>query len=311
MTPVEKMAARLLARHNLTPPYDLLALARTYSNLEFLPFPIPADGITIGIGENKRPTILINTNAPEPRKRFTLAHELGHIFIPWHTGTIVSHIDEGLGDAKYTQMESEANSYAAELLLPTTWLIEEYQKSPNIKSFLDSTLEKTGASRDATLIKVFKVLTSPLICAQISDTGKRLTGYKTATAPYYDLDERAPLTKHTFANAKESEAFSLGDRNYIIWAFEEVKFKEGEEDLREWRDILNQILYETQQEDRLQSINAILAANFKKDIPLLDACANILRAFDRNGQYQDIMGHRLFGQYVIKRATELSKRKKR
>jgi len=93
MAPEEKMAARVLARHSLTPPYDLMALACIYGDVEIIPFPIVADGVTVGIGGAERPQILVNSSAPETRRNFTLAHELGHIVIPWHTGTIVSHLD--------------------------------------------------------------------------------------------------------------------------------------------------------------------------------------------------------------------------
>ncbi len=40
------------------------------------------------LGDN--PKIVINPEKTyyEPRKNFTLAHELGHIFIPWHNGDV-------------------------------------------------------------------------------------------------------------------------------------------------------------------------------------------------------------------------------
>lgn len=93
------MARRVLARRNLLPPFDLDALATEYGELEYLNIPYDVDGITIGIGSTQKPRILVNESAPAKRRKFTLAHELGHIVIPWHTGTIISHIDPHQADA--------------------------------------------------------------------------------------------------------------------------------------------------------------------------------------------------------------------
>ena len=136
MTPVEKMAARVLARHRLQPPYDLDTLVKNYADIEEHHFPFDADGVTIGIGGDKKPQILINSSPPMTRKKFTLAHELGHIIIPWHTGTIVSHINPEGANLEYREMESEANQFAAELLIPKGWLLNLQNNFTSAESFL-------------------------------------------------------------------------------------------------------------------------------------------------------------------------------
>lgn len=72
----------MLALRNLLPPFDLDKLAREYGALEYLNLPYGVDGITIGIGGAARPSILIDASAPPIRRKFTLAHEIGHIVIP-------------------------------------------------------------------------------------------------------------------------------------------------------------------------------------------------------------------------------------
>jgi Zn-dependent peptidase ImmA (M78 family) len=83
-----------------------------------------------------RHTIIgVNTRTSRRRQRFTIAHEIGHLLL--HEGTlIVDHAvrvnwrDEVSGMATDTE-EIEANTFAAELLMPRELVInelEEYMK---------------------------------------------------------------------------------------------------------------------------------------------------------------------------------------
>lgn len=75
----------------------------------------------------------VSKNEPEERQRFTIAHELGHMFL--HKGTAVNydeasmmlrpsgHVGTGL-DIR----EIEANSFAAELLMPDEYIRADIQK---------------------------------------------------------------------------------------------------------------------------------------------------------------------------------------
>ncbi|UFH49200.1 ImmA/IrrE family metallo-endopeptidase [Pseudomonas sp. KNUC1026] len=140
MVPEEKMARGVLALRNLLPPFDLDALAAEYAELEYLNLPYDVDGITIGIGRPEKPRILVNDAAPPTRRKFTLAHELGHIVIPWHTRTIVSHLNPHQADASYLRMEAEANRFAAELLMPSDWLTGRFEKAGSVETYFRTVL---------------------------------------------------------------------------------------------------------------------------------------------------------------------------
>lgn len=71
--------------------------------LKELPTP-RIDGLSQWIG--KVPVCLVNRSAPTDRRRWTLAHELGHLVL--HSGEAV------------TDPEQEANEFAAEFLMPET-----------------------------------------------------------------------------------------------------------------------------------------------------------------------------------------------
>jgi hypothetical protein len=306
MAPEEKMAARVLARHSLTPPYDLMALACIYGDVEMIPFPIVADGVTIGIGEAERPRVLVNSLAPETRRNFTLAHELGHIIIPWHTGTIVSHLDPDADDYDYLQMESEANRFAAELLIPSLWLKEKCASYEEFGSYLKYLIKASNASREAVLIKVFKTLLVPIVCCQIENDGSLVKFYRTATAPNTPSLEGKSLTVDTIFRTKHNfESFKLNGYSYVAWCFTDKAIEES--DSRPWREVLEQILLETGTKQLKSSINAILPARFQKckDQSESEICSAIMRTYDGREGIEEAVNHPLFEQYVIKRVKEL------
>ncbi len=68
-------------------------------------------------------TIGFNGNHPWCRRRFTIAHEIGHLLLG-HACT--GRQDDGSHD------ETEANVFAAELLMPKIILKKDYKSSPDI-----------------------------------------------------------------------------------------------------------------------------------------------------------------------------------
>lgn len=306
MVPVEKMAARLLNRHSLTPPYDLEALVLNYASVEFHHFPVDADGITIGIGGEEKPQILINLDSPDTRRKFTLAHELGHIIIPWHTGTIVSHLGKIEANTEYRKMESEANKFAAELLLPSSWLRDKEGNFSSVENLIKSILDDSGVSRDAALIKIFNTIDLPVICAEVDSEGLIIDYYRSGSSPSsVSLIGRNIGEDKIFSTSDSEERFELGDRSYKAWVFSTDKFTET--DPRPWREVLNQILDETNSKNLLPSINAILPSkyNSNKDKSEAELCSLAFQAYDGRGRFDLVISHPLFPQYVIKRIREL------
>jgi hypothetical protein len=122
----ERVAAELVRRFELEPPVDVGAAARHFADVEDASIPGACDGLVLGLhGGRPRPLILLDGRHGRPRERFTLAHELGHVLLPWHVGdaflceTSRVRLFDAASDV-YT--EPEANRFAAELLVPTAWL---------------------------------------------------------------------------------------------------------------------------------------------------------------------------------------------
>lgn len=89
------------------------------------------DGCLVVTEAKAEGLILLNKNQTEARKRYTIAHEIGHYVNPMHRSSspegfrcsrndmLVNHASPGDPHAK---MELEANQFAAELLMPDLWV---------------------------------------------------------------------------------------------------------------------------------------------------------------------------------------------
>jgi Zn-dependent peptidase ImmA (M78 family) len=63
-----------------------------------------------------RKRILIDSELPEPKQRWSEAHEVGHSIIPWHTDTMLGDNKQTLTPACHEQIENEANFAAGQML---------------------------------------------------------------------------------------------------------------------------------------------------------------------------------------------------
>jgi hypothetical protein len=318
MKPEEKLARRLLERHGLEPPYDLDELASLYADVEYLSFPVKADGIAINIASGSKSQILVNCDSAKVRQKFTLAHELGHIVIPWHTGVIISHTDaEKNLDLfwEYREIEAEANRFAAELLMPSPWVEKIHEKTKNFSRSIDEIRKASGTSVDAVLIKFFNAIHGDgIVCAQLSDAGICEKLYQTSAAPSYisDINRSDVADDNPFSTSSYSEIVALGRKRYRVWYFPNTHQEIVETDGRAWRELLDEVLNETNLIDKKQNVNGIFAAAFNKHKNDVEAVIvrKILSAFDGRAWLYSIRTHPLFCQYVLKKTKELVARKK-
>lgn len=71
-------------------------------------------------GNRGKALITINSNLTyEPRKRFTIAHELGHYVLGHNRKEVVHDNEVSMDFYKSGSQETEANQFASELLIPT------------------------------------------------------------------------------------------------------------------------------------------------------------------------------------------------
>lgn len=128
------------------------AARKLLAQLNIRKFPVPVEDIARHLGakvtyqpfdqrdnlsgvlfkENGKVVIAVNSKDPAPRKRFTIAHECGHLALK-HKGDIfvdqaIRLKRDGSSGLAIDPLEIEANGFAAELLMPRAWILEEYTK---------------------------------------------------------------------------------------------------------------------------------------------------------------------------------------
>ena len=107
----------------------------------------------------KKPLVLINSIHSENRQRFSMAHELGHFLL--QTSFTGVHMDKATYfrsnlSAEGTDIyEKKANRFAAELLIPTDFLLIKLQEYPDL-------IDSDDDSPIQSLAEDFKVSTAAL-----------------------------------------------------------------------------------------------------------------------------------------------------
>lgn len=121
---IEKKANKILTKFNLkTVPVDVEEIATRHNikisrapSKEFSGLLLRKDGVSL-IGVNSKEVYV--------RQRFTIAHELGHYFMHPQKDTFVDYRKE---DVKKTLKESQADKFAAALLMPQKNVEEDFKK---------------------------------------------------------------------------------------------------------------------------------------------------------------------------------------
>ena len=116
--------------------------------------------------------IILNSKRNHSRKRYTIAHEIGHYVNPTHYPIIPNQfqctekdfrIDHNNTSTRHFKMEAEANQFAAELLMPSEWL-SNYSKSnliPDIKHIIEIS-DRFKVSKEASGRRFVEVASPPL-----------------------------------------------------------------------------------------------------------------------------------------------------
>lgn len=75
----------------------------------------------------------VNQDHPESRQRFTIAHELGHLILHRGRPLVVDSVRVNLRDSRSSMAtdleEIEANSFAAELLMPRDLVLRHFREA--------------------------------------------------------------------------------------------------------------------------------------------------------------------------------------
>ncbi|WP_210635398.1 ImmA/IrrE family metallo-endopeptidase [Streptomyces sp. GESEQ-13] len=127
LSAARRRARSIVEKLDLHPPVDVDTLLRAKAQVEYADWDHECDAVTT-LGEDPH-RVFVRSGIPPLRERFTIAHELGHIELAWHVGTVDCQVDSLALDDEFSNTQSEgsrqereANEFASRLLAPDRWL---------------------------------------------------------------------------------------------------------------------------------------------------------------------------------------------
>lgn len=220
LSPEEKIAQRVLKKYALEPPFDVRELIEEFADVEevYLPFNVDA----IFLNNSERPRVILNADRSARRMRFTIGHEIGHIKIPWHIGTLACHTEEKSSSSVekilYSYIEMEANRFSAELLMPSAYIKKVVKSETNIQSIIETIFNDCQTSIFATCLKVVPFLEEGyVINVEYNGEGAWHKSPNTSINIYNDIDP-SYLTR----TSTKHGSFKINNNIYTVnwWKFD-------------------------------------------------------------------------------------------
>ncbi|MEA2369948.1 MAG: hypothetical protein QOH12_342 [Solirubrobacteraceae bacterium] len=150
----DPLVSQLLAGLNIShlPPIDLAAVAEALGVSRIEVTPMTEEGRLEQRGGHV--SIWLRAGAPIQRRRFTLAHELGHLVLADPDRDFTAHRMWSRPDRE----ERFCDAFAASLLLPRAWILAEFTGRPENLTTVRRLANATGASMSASLVRLREVL---------------------------------------------------------------------------------------------------------------------------------------------------------
>jgi Zn-dependent peptidase ImmA (M78 family) len=258
----------MVQRFGLEPPIDVEEIAASRATVSTKRFPLEVDGLCLDLKvKGKRPKIWVAHNLHRVRRRFTLAHEIGHIIIPWHAGVIVDELDapHRLQRGRYREMEAEANRFAAELLMPTVWVRRTIERSPHPTALMNIIVQVADVSYPAALYRVQKLSPPGFVGAEVRNDIIAWSGATRGTrakAPAVGsrIDQMDTLI------LEQPQALQQGESTYLWWKVRD-ELVAPPVPAEPWKVILEDILASVPGEHReitRSRINAVIGGSFAR-----------------------------------------------
>lgn len=307
--PEQRVAGLLAERMSLKPPVAIQELARRFAVVEEDELPRDSDAVVYA-RPGSRPVIVLNRKQPPTRKRFTLAHELGHVLIPWHIGTVACHTEWVFqtDDIAYGTAEAEANRFASELLMPRHWVLQQVRSSKGLKEAF-AAVHNTGVSPHAVSVALIQVLDPGYVFVVANSEGRvSLSGTSPGTLA------KAPIREELFVEEDYDRLSSrkLRIEDVLWWYFDPKSPPATPDDSRSATLILHEMLKTMnirgmRAEKLTQSINGIIgAANSAIQAQSTSELYAALRQrFLSRPDLRRVTTHKDFDAFLAQRAREI------
>jgi hypothetical protein len=156
---------------------------------------IRAEGVSFGAIAVRRGIL------EDGRKNFTIAHEIGHYVLPGHDKCDEVCLDTDVGnwsDAS-KQLEREADEFAAELLIPTSYARPRFSETPPSLQTISAVATDCRASLSATAWRYCDLAT--YACAIVWSKESRIAWSRASGEFDFFIERGKYLEKGTFARA--------------------------------------------------------------------------------------------------------------
>ena len=322
MIPVHNLARRVVEKYSPTVPVDVRSLVEMYADLAFESIPVGGvDGISLNLKiPGKTTRVIVEKNAPPARQRFTLAHELGHILIPWHVGTIVDQIDPDLAGMPYDywRMEIEANTFAAELLMPHAWIEKLIGDMSDLAELHKTISETCEVSAESAGIRLTQFLPKNIVYASERNGVVEFSGRTEGTLAG-KLNRGDEFPNGIFDYNERYHVSEIHGSRLHWWLLPDSIHPDVDvTDDRPWREILDAILLDIgipayEMPGIKKSINGVIGyANSKCKRrneydagSIVSAC---MQRFHDRHEFASFVQHADFDVFLYKRAQDLTNR---
>lgn len=155
---VDHLVTRLLAVHGVSsrPPVDVELLAGRLGVVDIITCAMTEHGRLERHGGTT--TIYVRGDTNPARRKFTIAHELGHLVLEDGGRDFVAKRSYPSDD----RVERFCDEFAASLILPRTWIIDEWAGAPRRLPTLRAIQQQSGASLAASLVRARDLLNWPV-----------------------------------------------------------------------------------------------------------------------------------------------------
>lgn len=311
------LARRLLAKLSLEPPIDVKSLVEAHAVLTVTSIPIDGvDGISLDLKTpGKKARVILNANNPRTRQRFTLAHELGHLLIPWHTGSFVDHVDptESQTADNYWDFESEANAFAGELLVPSQWVNQLLAETDNVAKLHKRIARESEVSLHAAAIRLSQLLPKNFVFAVERDGVVEFSGRTEGTlANTLSWGSQFPAISYVYCD--DHFTATIETRHIHWWKLPNSVVLPANDE-RPWREILHSIVADldispSEQLELKASVNGVVAyansaAKRSKEYSADAVVAACIQRFSDRPEFRHFVHHPNFQAFILKKAFAL------
>jgi hypothetical protein len=322
LEPPAILAANIVRRLGLVAPIQIEELANEMADVFEEPWPFKeCDAVVVGL-LSERPSIFLRRGLRHRRRRFTLAHEFGHLNMAWHIGVVgclpnrAQFEEEPLEPAPGTEaitswwrleeQEAEATRFASYLLMPDDFL-RPLISTMDMSQVLDG-LDTADVSATAALMRLRGVLQPGFCFAVIENSEVRL--FSSPGTSLGEIEEGSEL-RSLQKVAHEHGHATVGGKQISWYRLTDFTASEPVVDPRSTTTLARSAIAAheadpAKQESLYRRINGVVGGSLSKERAgsVAQALALLRHKFHSNPLYGAITSHPDFDLYLRRKAEE-------